>query len=94
MERVIMKYKTYIDSFRGYESLGIHDLEDTIFILDHLILYKNVDKKIKVVEIKEIEFPIFIYLGDIEEYQEFRNSKLKEVENEKKEKRQYNKTLF
>ena len=81
-----MLYKTYLDTNRGYEDLGTYNIKDTLEILDTLILEEQTKDKILVIEKnKELnqDTPIFLHLGNTEEYQEFKN-KYKQLTKSKK----------
>ena len=69
-------YRLYIDSVKGYKHLGTYDAEQTIKSLDELILEKNCHEKILAIEQNmedNMDFPVFLYLGNQEEYINFRN---------------------
>lgn len=70
-----MKYRIYMHERRGYECLGTHSPKDTMKILDCEIVEKQTKNKILVIECDKndnSEFPVFLYLGKQEEYDEFR----------------------
>lgn len=72
-----MNYRTYLDGLKGYETLGTYNEEETVFILDHLILEKEINRKVLVIEENTKENwdnPVFLYLGNKQEYLEFRES--------------------
>ena len=69
-------YRLYIDGIKGYKHLGTYDAEQTIKSLDNLILEKNCPEKILAIEQNvedNMDFPVFLYLGNQEEYMNFRN---------------------
>lgn len=69
-------YRLCIDGVKGYKHLGTYDAEQTIKSLDNLILEKNCPEKILATEQNaedNMDFPGLFYLGNQEEYMNFRN---------------------
>lgn len=67
------KYRIYVDFGKGFEFIGCLNKIDMINLLDRLIYVKHKGNKILVIEQSEISsFPIFEYLGRVEEYEVFK----------------------
>lgn len=70
-----MNYRIYVDGSAGYYKLGTYSNEQALVCLDWLILCEKTKEKILVIEhnIKDnIDFPVFIYLGKVNQYEEFK----------------------
>ena len=75
-----MRYRTYISNCDRYKLLGTYTMKSLIVALDYLILTKNTDKRIMVVEEdREKDFPIFLYKGKEKEYQDFRKKCIEKI---------------
>lgn len=70
-----MKYRLYVSGTNGYYNLGTYEPDETIFCLDWLLLEQKTKEKILGIEVNEednIEFPAFLYLGNLADYDDFR----------------------
>lgn len=70
-----MKYRLYVSGTNGYYNLGTYGPDETIFCLDWLILEQQTREKILAIECDEknnIEFPAFLYLGNLADYDDFK----------------------
>ena len=70
-----MKYRIYVDGTNGYYNLGTHEQNETIFCLDWLILEEQTKEKVLAIECNtedNIEFPVFLYMGNISDYDDFK----------------------
>lgn len=70
-----MEYRLYVDGTGGYYDLGTYNKDETIYCLDWLILEEQTKQKILAIECNKednIEFPVFLYLGKQEDYDEFK----------------------
>lgn len=70
-----MKYRIYVDGTNGYYNLGTYDVDETIFCLDWLILKQKTKEKILAIECNlenNSEFPVFLYLGKMADYDDFK----------------------
>ena len=77
-----MMYRLYVDYGKGYERIGNkHNYDNLITMLDHIILDKEFDRKILVIEEDKklnSDMPIFLYTGyNIEEYTTFKQRNVK-----------------
>ncbi len=87
-----MKYRIYVFGTGGYTDLGTYEPDETIFCLDWLLLEQKTKEKVMAIEcdtVNNSEFPIFLYLGKQEEYDEFKEylNVRKEIEFQKRRKR-------
>lgn len=70
----MINYRIYINSRGEYSCLGIYNSGETITCLDYMILEKQVTNKILVIEQdNDSDFPVFLYLGNQEDYIEFKD---------------------
>lgn len=88
----MINYRVYVSSRREYHYFGTYNPEETIVFLDYMILEKQTKNKILAIEcdtVNNSEFPIFLYLGKQEEYDEFKEylNVRKEIEFQKRRKR-------
>ena len=88
----MINYRIYVSSRRVYHCFGTYNPEETIVFLDYMILEKQTNNKILAIEcdtVNNSEFPIFLYLGKQEEYDEFKEylNVRKEIEFQKRRKR-------
>lgn len=70
-----MKYRIYVTGTGGQTDLGTYDSEETIFCLDWLLLKQKTKEKVMAIECNEednIEFPAFLYLGNLADYEDFK----------------------
>lgn len=70
-----MKYRLYVTGSNGYYDLGVYTKIETIKCLDWLILKEQTKEKILAIECNEednIEFPAFLYLGNLADYDDFK----------------------
>lgn len=70
-----MKYRIYVSGINGYYNLGTYNIEETIDCLDWLIMEQQTKEYVLVIECNiqdRIEFPVFLYLGNIEDYELFK----------------------
>lgn len=70
-----MKYRICVFGTGGYTDLGTYEADETIFCLDWLILEEYTKEKILGIEVNEednIEFPVFLYLGNVADYEDFK----------------------
>lgn len=70
-----MKYRIYVNGSGGYYNLGTYDPDETIFCLDWLILEEQTREKVLAIECNtedNIEFPVFLYTGNIADYDDFK----------------------
>lgn len=70
-----MKYRLYVSGTNGYYNLGTYEHDETIFCLDWLLLEQKTKEKVMAIEVNEednIEFPAFLYLGSLADYDDFK----------------------
>lgn len=70
-----MKYRLYVTGTNGYYNLGTYTKDETIFCLDWLIVEQKTKEKILGIECNEednVEFPVFLYMGNIADYDDFK----------------------
>lgn len=70
-----MNYRLYVNGTNGYYNLGTYNSDETIECLDWLILENQTQERILAIECNiedNIEFPVFLYLGKVEEYTKFK----------------------
>ena len=70
-----MKYRIYVTGTGGYTDLGTYESDETIFNLDWLLLEQKTKEVVMAIEINEednIEFPVFLYLGSLADYDDFK----------------------
>ena len=70
-----MEYRIYVNGVKGYYNLGTYTKEETIYCLDWLILEEQTKEKILAIECDKennIEFPVFLYLGEQADYDDFK----------------------
>ena len=70
-----MKYRIYVFGTGGYTDLGTYEPDETIFCLDWLLLEQKTKEKVMAIEVNEednIEFPAFLYLGNLADYDDFK----------------------
>lgn len=70
-----MKYRIYVTGTGGWTDLGTYEPDEVIFCLDWLLLEQKTKEKVMAIEVNEednIEFPTFLYLGNLADYDDFR----------------------
>lgn len=70
-----MKYRLYVTGTNGYYNLGTYEPDETIFCLDWLLLEQKTKEVVMAIECNEednIEFPAFLYLGNLADYEDFK----------------------
>lgn len=69
-----MNYRLYVNGTAGYYDLGTYSSEETIYCLNWLIREEKTKEQILAIECNEerkIEFPVFLYGGNPEEFLRF-----------------------
>lgn len=70
-----MKYRIYVFGTGGLTDLGTYDPDETIFCLDWLLLEQKTKEVVMAIEVNEednIEFPAFLYMGSLADYDDFK----------------------
>lgn len=70
-----MKYRLCVLGTGGWTDLGTYESDETIFNLDWLLLEQKTKEVVMAIEINEednIEFPVFLYLGSLADYDDFK----------------------
>lgn len=70
-----MKYRIYVFGTGGPTDLGTYEHDETIFCLDWLLLEQKTKEVVMAIEVNEednIEFPAFLYLGSLADYDDFK----------------------
>ena len=70
-----MKYRLCVLGTGGWTDLGTYESDETIFNLDWLLLEQKTKEVVMAIEINEednIEFPAFLYLGNLADYEDFK----------------------
>ena len=71
-----MKYRLYVSGTNGFTDLGTYESDETIFCLDWLLLEQKTKEIVIAVEHNyedNIEFPVFMYKGNLADYEDFKN---------------------
>ena len=71
-----MKYRLYVSGSNGMTNLGTYEPDETIFNLDWLLLEQKTKEIVMAIEVNEednIEFPAFIYRGNLADYEDFKS---------------------
>lgn len=71
-----MKYRLYVTGTNGFTDLGTYDPDEVIFCLDWLLLEQKTKEIVIAVEYNyedNIEFPVFMYKGNLADYEDFKN---------------------
>lgn len=71
-----MKYRICVFGTGGYTDLGTYDPDEVIFCLDWLLLEQKTKEIVIAVEYNyedNIEFPVFMYKGNLADYEDFKN---------------------
>lgn len=70
-----MKYRIYVAGTGGWTDLGTYDPDEVIFCLDWLLLEQKTKEIVIAVEYNyedNIEFPVFMYKGNLADYEDFK----------------------
>ena len=70
-----MKYRICVFGTGGYTDLGTYEPDETIFCLDWLLLEQKTKEKVMAIRsarLDNIEFPAFLYLGNLADYEDFK----------------------
>lgn len=70
-----MKYRLCVLGTGGWTDLGTYESDETIFNLDWLLLEQKTKEVVMAIEVNEednIEFPAFLYLGNLADYDDFK----------------------
>lgn len=70
-----MKYRLYVTGIGGMTNLGTYEPDEAIFCLDWLLLEQKTKEIVMAIEVNEednIEFPVFLYMGNIADYDDFK----------------------
>lgn len=70
-----MKYRLYVSGTNGFTDLGAYEPDETIFCLDWLLLEQKTKEIVMAIEVNEednIEFPVFLYMGNTADYDDFK----------------------
>lgn len=74
------KYRVYLANYKEeniYEPSGVYNLDTLLNVLDYYIVEEQIEKQILVIEEdheNNSDFPVFLYLGQKEEYDDFLNN--------------------
>ena len=70
-----MKYRIYVFGTGGPTDLGTYEPDEAIFNLDWLLLEQKTKEIVMAIEVNEednIEFPVFLYMGSLADYNDFK----------------------
>lgn len=70
-----MKYRLYVTGTNGFTDLGTYEADEVIFCLDWLLLEQKTKEIVIAVEHNyedNIEFPVFMYDGNLADYEDFK----------------------
>lgn len=70
-----MKYRLCVLGTGGWTDLGTYDPDEVIFCLDWLLLEQKTKEIVIAVEYNyedNIEFPVFMYKGNLADYEDFK----------------------
>lgn len=70
-----MKYRLYVSGTNGFTDLGTYESDETIFCLDWLLLEQKTKEIVIAIEYNyedNIEFPVFMYKGNLADYDDFK----------------------